>query len=130
MDQQAAIEKLIFDYSSAFNAADITKTVALYSPEGILMPNNGPVAQGQNQLTKSFYFLFSKFQIEINYHINEITISGDYAYVRTNSIVKTFVKANNELIVLENKELFVVQKLNDDWKISHYIFNNTATQNN
>lgn len=125
--QQSAIEKAVFAYSDAFNAADISRTVSSFTSEGILMPNNAPVAKGADQLTVSFKSLLEAFQINIRYNIDEIIVSGQYAYVRTNSVVNTFVKANGERIILENKELLILYNSDGKWKISHYIFNNTKT---
>jgi ketosteroid isomerase-like protein len=125
--ERSAIEKLIFSYSDAFNAADISKIVASFTSDGINMPHNSPLAQGTEQLTKAFGFLLSMAQIHIQYLIDEILINGEYAYVRTNSTVKTIVKASGDNILLENKELFVLRNNSGDWKISHYIFNNTKT---
>lgn len=123
--EQLAIEKLIFSYSDAFNAGDIPKIVASFTPDGINMPNNGPLAQGSEQLTKAFGFLLNMAQIHIQYLIDEIVITGEYAYVRTNSTVKTIVKASGAQMLLENKELFVLRNDSGEWGISHYIFNNT-----
>lgn len=125
--EQSAIEKLIFSYSDAFNAADISKIVASFTTDGINMPNNAPLAEGTEQLTKTFGFLLNMAQIHIQYLIDEILISGKHAFVRTNSTVKTTVKASGDIILLENKELFVLRNDNSEWKISHYIFNNTKT---
>jgi ketosteroid isomerase-like protein len=121
-----SIEKLIFAYSDAFNAADISGTMAVYAADGVLMPQGAPAAIGAEQLKATFGFLFSKFRIRIDYVIDEIIIHGDYAYARTNSRVKTVVVASGDVIALDNKELFVVRKIDGQWKISHYIFNNTT----
>ena len=125
--QQSAIEKAIFAYEDAFNSADIPRSALSFISEGVLMPNNGPVAKGTDQITASFEFLLSAFQINIRYTIDEIIVSGEYAYVRTNSVVKTSVKASGERILLDNKELFILYNSGEKWKISHYIFNNTKT---
>jgi ketosteroid isomerase-like protein len=123
--QQTAVEKAILAYSDAFNAADIPGIVSSYTPEGILMPNNAAIAVGTEQLSASFNALLESFQIGIQYYIDEIRVTGQYAYVRTNSEVNTRVKASGERILLENKELFVLCYLDGEWKISHYLFNNT-----
>ena len=125
--ERSAVEKLIFSFGDAFNAADIAKTVASFTPAGINMPNNGPLAQGTEQLTKAFGSLWSMAHIHIQYRVDEINITGEYAYARTNSTVKTVVKASGENILLENKELFVLRNDHGEWKISHYVFNNTKT---
>jgi len=125
--ERAAIENLIFSFSDAFNTADVKKTVASFTPDGINMPNNAPPAQGADHLTKSFEFLFNMAEINVEYAIDEIIVNGEYAFARTNSKVTTVVKANKDRIFLENKELFVLRNNNGEWKISHYIFNNTKT---
>jgi len=124
--ERATIEKLIYAYSDAFNAADISKTIAVYADNGVLMPQGAPTAIGPEQLKATFGFLFSHFRIRIDYVIDEIVIHGEYAYVRTHSKVNTVVIATGETISIDNKELFVIHKVNGQWKISHYIFNNTT----
>lgn len=123
--QRSVIEKLLFSFSTAFNAADIANTVASFTPDGINMPNNGPLAQGTENLIKAFGALFNMAEINIEYNIDETVVSGDYAFVRTNSTVKTIFKASREQVLLKNKELFILRNYNEEWKISHYIFNNT-----
>jgi len=123
--EQPAIEKLIFSFSDAFNGAHISGIVSSFTPDGVNMPNNGPLSQGTEQLTKGFGFLLSMADIHIQYLIDEIVVTGAYAYVRTNSTVKTIVKASGDQILLENKELFLLRNDGGQWKISHYIFNNT-----
>jgi len=122
---RSAIEKLIFFYSEAFNAKDISQAVALYVQDGILMPADAPLAKGHEQIKGTFEFLLKTFNINVEFVIEEVIISGDYAFARTNSKVRTAVLANGETISLENKELFVLHKIAGQWKISHYIFNNT-----
>jgi len=122
------IKQLIFKYRDAFNAADTSAIVTLYAPNGVLMPNNAPSATGAAELTKSFDSLLKNFQISIEYFIDEINGTEDYAFARTNSKVNTLITANGERIFLVNKELFVFIKLNSEWKIAQYIFNNTSTK--
>lgn len=122
----AAIEKLILAYAKAFNAANIAETVSLFTDDGILMPNSASLSQGKKQLTASFESLLKNFRIHIGYTIDEITLIGDYALVRTNSKVSTHIYASREDVSLLNKELFVVRREYEAWKISHYIFNNTS----
>ncbi len=122
---RSVIEKLILFYSEAFNAKDISQTVALYAQDGILMPADAPLAKGHEQIKSTFEFLLKTFNINIEFVVDEVVISGDYAFARTNSKVRTTVLANGETVSLENKELFVLHKIGGQWKISHYIFNNT-----
>lgn len=124
-EQNLAIENLIFSFGAAFNAADVSKTVASFTYDGTNMTNNGPSAQGTENLTKAFAHLFSMAEINIKYDIDEVLANGETAFARTNSKVTTIFKSNGAQVFLENKELFILRRQNGEWKISHYIFNNT-----
>ena len=126
-EDNTSIRNLIHSFSSAFNAADIVRTVSLFTDDGILMPNNAPLSTGKEQLSASYQLLFESFKINIEYTIDEITISGDHAFVRTKSTVATHVKESGQDVSLVNKEIFVLRGKHNDWKISIYIFNNTST---
>jgi len=89
------------------------------------MPQGAPLAKGQEQLKATIGFLFKTFKINIEYIIDEVIVSGDYAFARTNSKVKTIVRASEKTILEDNKDLFVLHKVEGQWKISHYIFNNS-----
>jgi uncharacterized protein (TIGR02246 family) len=118
------IEKLMASYGEALNASDVSKTVALFTKDGINMPNGAPLSKGQEQLKAAYEGLYKAFQLNVEYFTDEVIENGDYAYVRTNSKGTTLIHASGVTIPVENKELFVLHKDNGQWKISHYIFNN------
>ncbi len=122
--ENSAIEKLLSAYGEALNASDVSKTVALYTTDGIIMPNGAPSSKGQEQLMATYKALYKAFKLNVEYLTDEVIVNGDYAYTRTNSKGNTIVNATGETIPVENKELFVLHKDNGQWKISHYMFNN------
>ena len=122
----SAIEKLIFSFGDSFNSSDISSVVSAFMPDGVLMPNNGPLVKGHEPIKALYESLFKVFKINITYTINDIVINGDYAFARTNSRVETLIRATDESVSLLNKELFVIKKDNAQWKIADYIFNNTS----
>ncbi len=122
--EDSAIKKLLSTYGDALNASDVSKIVALYTQDGIIMPNGAPLSKGQEQLKATYEALYKAFKLNVEYLTDEVIVNGDYAYARTNSRGNTIIRANGETIPVENKELFVLQKDNGQWKISHYMFNN------
>lgn len=122
--ENLAIEKLLSIYGDVLNSSDVSKTVALFTRDGILMPNGAPLAKGQEQLKVTYEALYNAFQLNVEYVTDEVIVNGDYAYARTNSRGNTLIHATGETIPVENKELFVLHKDNGQWKISHYMFNN------
>ena len=123
--EQSAIEKLLYSYRDALNASDVSKVLPLYTKDGVFMPTNAPTAKGQEQLKSSYQFVFKTIQLNIKFFVEEIVVSGDYAYAVTNSKGTALIHANGQTISEENRELFVFQKDNGQWKVARYMFNKT-----
>lgn len=121
--EHSEIENLLTSYSQALNASDVSKTVALYTSDGTLMPNGAPLSHSQQQLSETYNMLFMAFKLDVDYIIDEIIITGDYAFAQTHSNGKTTVLTSGEILPIDNKELFILRKDKGQWKISHYIFN-------
>ncbi|HKB43337.1 MAG TPA: SgcJ/EcaC family oxidoreductase [Chitinophagaceae bacterium] len=123
--EQSAIEKLLFSYRDALNASDPSKILPLYTKNGVFMPANAPTATGQEQLKGSYEFVFKTIQLHIEFFIEEIVVSGSYAYAVTNSKGTALIHAKEQTVPEENRELFVFLKDNGQWKIARYMFNKT-----
>ena len=123
--EQSAIEQLLISYRDALNASDISRVLLLYTKDGVFMPANAPTAKGQEQMKGSYEFVFKTIQLNIKFFIEEIVVSGDYAYAITNSKGTALIHANGQTVSEENRELFVFQKDNGQWKIASYMFNKT-----
>jgi uncharacterized protein (TIGR02246 family) len=120
-----AIEKALFSYRDALNTSDVAKAVSLYASAGVFMPTNGPTAVGTEQLKGSYDYVFQTIQLNIEFFIDEIVVSGNYAFARTMSKGTTLIHASGQTIPEENRELFVFEKVDEEWKIARYMFNKT-----
>ncbi len=121
--EKTAIEKLLFSYRDALNTSDVNKVQPLYTSDGVFMPSSAPSAIGQAQVKAAYEFVFSQIQLNIEFYIDEIVVNGDYAFARTTSKGSTLIHANKQTVAEENRELFVLQKTNGQWKIARYMFN-------
>jgi uncharacterized protein (TIGR02246 family) len=121
--EKSAIEKLLYAYRDALNASDVSKVLPLYTDDGIFMPSNAPSAIGQEQVKASYEFVFKSIQLSIEFYIDEVVVNGDYAFARTISRGTTLIHASGQMVAEENRELFVLQKVNGQWKIARYMFN-------
>jgi uncharacterized protein (TIGR02246 family) len=121
--EKTAIEKVLFSYRDALNTSDVNKVLPLYTNDGVFMPSNAPSAIGQEQVKAAYEFVFSQIQLNIEFYIDEIVVNGDYAFARTTSKGTTLIHANKQTVAEENRELFVLQKTNGQWKIARYMFN-------
>jgi uncharacterized protein (TIGR02246 family) len=121
--EKTAIEKVLFSYRDALNASDVNKVLPLYTNDGVFMPSNAPSAIGQEQVKVAYEFVFSQIQLNIEFYVDEIVVNGDYAFARTTSKGTTLIHANGQTVAEENREIFVLQKTNGQWKIARYMFN-------
>ena len=121
--EKTAIEKLLFSYRDALNASDVNKVLPLYTNDGVFMPSNAPSAIGQDQVKAAYEFVFSQIKLSIEFYVDEIVVNGDYAFARTMSKGTTLIHANGQTVAEENREIFVLQKTNGQWKIARYMFN-------
>lgn len=124
-NEKAAIEKLLFTYRDALNASNTDKVLPLYTATGVFMPSNAPTSVGQDQVKGAYDFVFNSIQLKIEFFIDEIEVHGDIAFARTTSKGTTLIHATGETVPEENRELFVLQKENGQWKIARYMFNKT-----
>lgn len=118
-----AIEELLFSYRDALNSSDVSKVLSLYTGDGVFMPSSAPSAIGQAQLKAAYEFVFSQIQLNIEFYVDEVVVNGEYAFARTISKGTTLIHANKQTVAEENRELFVLQKVNGQWKIARYMFN-------
>ncbi|PIF45982.1 uncharacterized protein (TIGR02246 family) [Chryseobacterium sp. 52] len=123
-DIKKDIEKTLYAYENALNASSTEQVLPLYTQNGIFMPQGGPSAEGQEQLKGAYDFVFKTLQLNVKFTIDEITLINDsYAIARTMSKGTQLIHAENKTSPEENRELFVLEKENGEWKIARYMFN-------
>lgn len=121
--EQTAIESLLHAYGAALNAASVPQVLALYTPNGMFMPAGAPSAAGLAQVEKSYAGIFQHIKLHIELDILEIVVASDYAFASTTSAGTTLLHATGQTVREENRELFVLQCHEGQWKIARYMFN-------
>lgn len=119
------IERLLTEYKNSLNTSDAAKAQSLYAKDGVFMPTGAPSAIGSENILKSYEFIFSQIQLNIEFYIDEIVVDGDFAFATTSSKGTTLIHANGQTVPEENRELFVFEKIDGAWKIARYMFNKT-----
>ena len=119
------IESLLAEYKNSLNSSDASLAQSLYSKDAVFMPSGAPSAIGSEDVLKSYEFIFSQIQLNIEFYIDEIVVDGDFAFATTSSRGTTLIHANGQTVPEENRELFVFEKIDGAWKIARYMFNKT-----
>ena len=123
--EKEKIENLLSEYKKSLNTSDAKLAQSLYAKAGIFMPSGAPSAIGSENILKSYEFIFSQIQLNIEFFIDEIVVEGDFAFATTSSKGTTLIRATTQTIPEENRELFVFEKADGNWKIARYMFNKT-----
>lgn len=122
---KAAIEKLIFAYQNALNASDANKVASLYTNNGVLIANAAPTAEGAAQVKGTYQYVFDNYTYALKFSIIEVVVNGNTAFARSTSKGSFLIKVSNQTVPDENRELFVFEKVNGEWKIARYMYNKT-----
>ena len=120
------IEQLLKSYFAALNKSDAETAITSYAKDGIFMPTEGPTATGLEQLKAAYRHVFDTIKLNVGFKIEEIVPSGDYAYAITSSEGQVTILDKNITAPEKNRELFVLKKVNGEWKIARYMFNKSS----
>ena len=117
------IEAVIATYQKSLANADATLAASLYTKNAKFMPQGGPTATGTAAIKGSYEYVFSLITVNIAFTIDEVVVIGKYAYVTSTSKGTTLIKSNQQTVPEINRELFIFEKENGEWKILRYMFN-------
>jgi uncharacterized protein (TIGR02246 family) len=120
---QDRIKQVIANYIEAMGRSRADVLASLFTDDGILMAVDAPTIQGAEQINAFFVHGFGALKIAAKINFDEITVSGEYAFVLTHSEVQITVKQANAVSNEKNRELFVLKNANGAWKIARYMFN-------
>lgn len=124
-EEKQKIEELLNVYKKSLNTSDAQLAQSLYTKDGVFMPTEAPSGIGSENILKSYEYVFSQIKLNVEFFIEEIEVEGNMAFAVTSSkgIVKIY--ANGVEVPEANRELFVLEKADGDWKIARYMFNKT-----
>ncbi|MGE3802305.1 MAG: SgcJ/EcaC family oxidoreductase [Candidatus Kapaibacterium sp.] len=125
MIEQEKIMNLLGTYEKALNTSDAKLAQTLYTTDGIFMPTEAPSGIGAEAILKSYEYVFSQIQLNIEFTIVEIKVEGNMAFAVTSSKGTTLIHATGDTLPEANRELFVFEKVDGEWKIARYMFNKT-----
>ncbi|HEB59219.1 MAG TPA: SgcJ/EcaC family oxidoreductase [Gammaproteobacteria bacterium] len=116
------IRAVIKAYEKALNASDVEAVLGVYAPDGVFMPSGKPTATGTAGVREAYRGVFRALDLDVVFHFEDIVQRGDLAFVRTTSSGKIVILGKGP-IENHTRELFVLRKVDGEWKISRYMFN-------
>jgi len=119
------IKAVIKAYEKALNDSNVGDVIKNYSKDGVFMPSGKQTSVGRGNVIQAYEHVFKELDLNIEFHFDEIVRRGDLAFVRTTSDGKIKFLDKNITIKNSSRELFVMKRIDGDWKIYRYMFNET-----
>ena len=110
-------------YRDALAASDADAITDAFADDGVVMPPEGATYRGSDAVKGNYEGIFSSVGLNLQFDIDEIVIDGDYGFVRSTSDGTATVLADNSSAPEVNRELWVVHKVDGQWKIAFYMYN-------
>ena len=117
------IQNLLITYQRSLNEGDVDLVRSVYADDAVFIGQPFPTATGKEEIVSLYADVFSKLDFNVQFDILEIELSGDLGFVRTRSHGTIVPKSQNPEGSEGNREIFVVKKIDDEWKFYRYIFN-------
>jgi ketosteroid isomerase-like protein len=122
-----AAQQLLAHYAEALNAANTALLPTLYTPDGVFMPD-GVVPLPAGALPGKGTGFFAKSRFHISYAVEDVTVSGEYAFVQATARTATTSLATGREVARTSQDFFVLRQEAQDWKIYRYLFNSVREQ--
>ena len=123
---EKAIAAVLSKYEDALNRSDTTAVMRLYAPDGVFMAQNFPSSVGADAVRGAYDGVFRTITLTVRFSVAEVKQVGpEWAFARTNSAGTVKMNATGQSSPEANQELFVFQRITNDWKIARYCFSTT-----
>ncbi|MDO5291035.1 MAG: nuclear transport factor 2 family protein [Pseudomonadota bacterium] len=130
-DERQAVLNLMQRYQQAMRNANLPGIAATLHDDVVTTFADRLTARGKAAVLQNYQATFAAIDFAgIEYLIDDVAVSHDLAVVSTYHPVGAFVthKSDQKKIPDHNRELFVLKKVQDQWLIQRYMFNQTPEQ--
>ncbi len=130
--QQKAVYDILNQYQQGLDTGNTKAILALFAPSSVAEWNNKRTATTVAEKAALYNWLFAneKFSTEFAYDDIHISSMGDMAFARTHHHVGAAVKniKTGQTSLDMNREVFILEKINGQWKIVLYTFDTDPVQ--
>ena len=126
--QQRAAYDVVHRYEMLLNAGDTAGILKLYAPESVAEWNDKPSFVTEAEKKEAYDALFKVAKFSTLFGYAGIDAWGDTAVVRTFHHEGATVLEGGKKVVDLNRKVFVLRRINGEYKIALYIFNTNPVQ--
>ena len=117
------IKQLLQTYQRGLNDADLDLVRSVYANDADVIGQPFPTATGIQEIIALYADFLSKLDFNVQFESLEMELSNDLGFIRTRSHGTIVPKGQKPTGSEGNREIFIVKRIQGDWKFYRYIFN-------
>jgi uncharacterized protein (TIGR02246 family) len=117
------IKQLVQTYQGGLNDADLDLVRRVYADDAVVIGQPFPTATGIQEIIALYADFLSKLDFNVQFEVLEMELSDDLGFIRTRSHGTIVPKGQKPTGSEGNREIFIVKRIQGDWKFYRYIFN-------
>jgi uncharacterized protein (TIGR02246 family) len=117
------IKQLLQTYQRGLNDADLDLVRSVYANDADVIGQPFPTATGIQEIIALYADFLSKLDFNVQFELLEMELSNDLGFIRTRSHGTIVPKGQKPTGSEGNREIFIVKRIQGDWKFYRYIFN-------
>ena len=117
------IKQLLQTYQRGLNDADLDLVRSVYANDAVVIGQPFPTAAGIQEIIALYADFLSKLDFNVQFELLEMELSNDLGFIRTRSHGTIVPKGQKPTGSEGNREIFIVKKIQGEWKYYRYIFN-------
>jgi len=122
------IKQLLQTYQRGLNDADLDLVRSVYANDADVIGQPFPTATGIQEIIALYADFLSKLDFNVQFELLEVELSNDLGFIRTRSHGTIVPKGQKPTGSEGNREIFIVKRIQGDWKFYRYIFNAEVTR--
>lgn len=128
--QQKAVYDVVNRYQDALNSGDVETILSLYGDKSYSQWNDKVTADTTEKRRQQYAELFKNEKFVTEFGYDSVYVNGDMAYIRTHHHLGAAVTVlkDGSKVLDKNREIFVLEKQEGQWKIVVYTFNTNPIQ--
>lgn len=124
----SAIQQTVRAYFDSFNASDVDGILATFAPDGSIMADEMATVTGPEQIRQIFAGAFGAMRYQFDFAIDRVVIEGTMATVQAHATgTVTTLDTGSTVTAPPHRELFVLRKSAQGWRITDYMFNRAGS---
>jgi ketosteroid isomerase-like protein len=127
---QRQVKSVVEHYQDGLNTSDFARIRPTFAPAAVAEWNEKATVIGVDAMAKPYEELFKKIKFNTDFQFDAVDLYGDIAIVRTHHPVGSteYFLADGSKKLDFNREIFVLRRVDGDWKIILYTFNTQPRQ--